>query len=71
MTTVINNPGDSSNDSSGVGAVVGVVFALILIALFFVYLLPMIQNQTPATTSTTEIQVNIPDTPVTPTPATP
>jgi hypothetical protein len=74
MSTVINNPRGSSEESSGVGAIVGVVIALLLVALFFIYFLPMIQNQTPATTPNTEIQVNIPNPPAAPSvpaPATP
>lgn len=43
MTTVVNNPGGSS-DSSGVGMIVGVILAIILIVLFFVYGLPALKN---------------------------
>jgi len=72
MSTVINNPSDSREDSSGVGMIVGIVLAVSLVGLFFLYLLPMIQNLGTPTPNTTEIKVNIPDRPVTeaaPTPA--
>lgn len=42
MTTVINNPGEGS----GAGAIIGVVVALAIIALLFVYGLPAIRNKT-------------------------
>jgi hypothetical protein len=48
MATVINNPGES--ESSGVGLIIGVIVAIILIALFFIYALPAMRgsNQAPA-----------------------
>ncbi len=42
MTTIIN-PGNNS-DSSGAGLIIGVVVALVLVVLFFVYGLPAIRG---------------------------
>ncbi len=44
MTTVINNPGNSNNDSSGVGMIIGVIVLIIVAALFIIYVLPRLRN---------------------------
>lgn len=49
MTTVINNPsgneGPKEDGSNGVaGMVFGVIILIVVVALFFVYVLPAIQN---------------------------
>lgn len=43
MNTVINNP-NSSGESSWVGMTIGIILAIILIVLFFVYALPALRN---------------------------
>jgi hypothetical protein len=59
MPTIINNP--SGESDSGLGMVLGVIIALILIALFFVYGLPALRNaSTPQSGGTTNIQVEVP-----------
>ncbi len=68
MTTVINNPGEhgannNNNDGGGSGLIIGVLVSLVLIALFFIYILPMIRaNNTaqPQTPAETNINVTIP-----------
>ena len=61
MTTVINNPGEGSNDnSSGMGIIFGVIIAIILIALFFVYGLPALRRTNQAQPSGPTI--NVPET---------
>jgi hypothetical protein len=40
MTTVVNNPGEGS----GAGTIIGIVVAIILIALLFIYGLPAIRG---------------------------
>jgi len=74
MPTVINNPG--TTEDSGSGLVLGVVLAIIILgglALFFIYGLPMIQNNVNPNPTSTNINVTVPPSvtpaPVTPTPA--
>jgi hypothetical protein len=43
MTTVINNPGNDSS-GGGTGLIVGVIIAIVLIALFFMYGLPALRG---------------------------
>jgi hypothetical protein len=43
MATVINNPSGNS-DNSGTGVIIGVIVAIILIILFFVYGLPALRG---------------------------
>jgi len=73
MSTVINNPGNTSDESSGVGVIVGVILAIVLGGLFLFYLLPMMTNPATPTPEATQIDVNLPNTPpntTTPAPAT-
>ncbi len=45
MATVINNPADgTATTDSGMGVIVGVIVALVLLALFFVYALPALRG---------------------------
>ena len=64
MATIINNPaggGENSSDS-GLGFILGIVIAIILIILFFVYGLPYLRrSQGPAPTiSSTNINLTVP-----------
>ena len=43
MTTVINTPG-TTQESSGVGLVVGVIVAIVIVALFLMYGLPALRG---------------------------
>jgi hypothetical protein len=47
MATVINNP---SNEGSGAGTIIGIVIAVVLVALLFIYGLPALRgtDTTPA-----------------------
>lgn len=68
MTTVINSPGN--REDSGMGIFFGVVGALILIALFFVFVLPTLRDtDTTSEEGTTQINVQLPPAP-TPDPVT-
>lgn len=64
MATIVNNPSDA--DTSGTGVVVGIVIALLVLILFFVFGLPYLRNnQTPQAPSTgspnsTDINVTVP-----------
>ncbi|MEO5635097.1 MAG: hypothetical protein ABIS26_00040 [Candidatus Paceibacterota bacterium] len=58
MTTVINNPGQGTSEGSGMGMVVGVILAIILIGLFLVYGLPRLRgNNAP---SNVDVNVQLP-----------
>lgn len=68
MVTVVNSPGPGETESSGVGLVIGVLLAIVVIVLFFIYGLPALrtsqtQNQTPQNTSPggSNIQINVPN----------
>lgn len=58
MATVINNP---TNDSNGAGTIVGIVFAVVIVALLFIYALPRLRGTTAANgTPSTNINVTLP-----------
>ena len=59
MSTVINNPGNGEGSDNAVGMIIGVVVLIVVIALFFVYVLPMIRDNNP-TPSGTNINVTLP-----------
>jgi predicted permease len=68
MTTVVNNPGSAEGGSS-MGMVLGVILALILVGLFFVYGLPALQGAPSTQSGSTNINVTLPNTGGTPAPA--
>ena len=73
MTTIINTPGQSDSDSSGLTMIIGMLIVVALAIAFFVYALPTLQtNKESVTDTTTEIKVNVPApvVPITPDPAT-
>lgn len=66
MATIINNPGESSGGTdSAAGMIIGIVIAIILIALFVIYGLPALrQNSTDPNANqpdTTNVNVSIPN----------
>ncbi len=68
MTTVINNPGNNEGSGGATGLIVGIIALIIVVALFFVYVLPMIRNSPGPKDNSINVKVTLPD--VTPTPAT-
>lgn len=44
MTTVINTPGNSDSSGGALGLIVGIIVLIIVGALFFIYVLPMINS---------------------------
>ena len=58
MTTIVNTPSSGESSNSGLGLVFGVILALILVALFFIYGLPAIRNNN-AVPQNGNIDVNI------------
>ncbi|KKR32333.1 MAG: hypothetical protein UT65_C0003G0019 [Parcubacteria group bacterium GW2011_GWF2_39_8b] len=57
MTTIVNNPGASGSGDSGAGLIIGVIIAIVLIVLFFVYALPAIRERN---NGTTNINIEVP-----------
>jgi len=69
MSTVINNPGDSRDDNSGVGMIVGILLVVVVGVLFILYVMPMLGNQASPAPTTTEIKVSLPEVPAPAVPA--
>ncbi|MDD5068601.1 MAG: hypothetical protein PHS53_04350 [Candidatus Pacebacteria bacterium] len=60
MSTIINTPGNSSEDS-GLGIILGVLIAIIVIVLFFVYGLPALRgSQTAQPSNGINVNVSLP-----------
>lgn len=57
MATVINNPSDNGN---GAGMIIGIVIAVALIAVLFIYGLPMLRNKTADTTPSANVNIQLP-----------
>jgi hypothetical protein len=57
MTTVVNNPGEGG----GAGTIIGVVIAIILIALLFIYGLPALRGGGTSNAPSANIDVNLPN----------
>ncbi len=55
MATIINTPGTQSESGSGVGVVVGVILAIVVLALLAVYGIPALRGTAPQ--NGTNIQV--------------
>ncbi|TAK57759.1 hypothetical protein EPO17_01170 [Patescibacteria group bacterium] len=61
MTTIINTPPPREDMDSGVGIIIGVLVAIVLIVLFFVYALPAIQNnQAQKPDNTIDVNIKVP-----------
>lgn len=70
MTTVINTPPSAESSDSGLGLVLGVILALILVALFFVYGLPAIRNNNAVPQNgNIDVNITVPASETTPSPA--
>lgn len=60
MTTIVNTPPSGENSGSGMGMVFGVIIAIVLIALFFIYALPAMRTNTvPQSGDNGDIDVNV------------
>ncbi len=68
MTTIINTPPTGDSADSGMGLVLGIILALILGVLFFVYALPTLRDDTPPKTDNIDINVQVPSDETTPIP---
>lgn len=69
MTTVVNNPGGGSGDSGGAGIVLGVLLAIVLIGLFFVYGLPAMRGNQAPQNGSIDVNVQLPTGTPSPAPA--
>lgn len=56
MATIINNPDTGARDSGGMGLIVGVILAILIVALFVIYGLPAIRG-----TDRSGTNVNVPE----------
>lgn len=56
MTTIINTPGNT--EDSGIAIIIGVLVAIIVITLFFLYGLPAIRGTSPQSSNST-VDINI------------
>jgi hypothetical protein len=62
MTTVVNNPGDGSGESSGVGLVLGIIVAIVLVGAFVVYALPAMMGNSSSQNVGGSTNVSLPNT---------
>lgn len=59
MVTVINNPGE--NSSTGAGVIIGIVVAIILVGVIFIYGLPALRGSANNSgTPSTNVNVTLP-----------
>lgn len=61
MATIINNPSDGTAAGSGMGVIVGVIVALVVLALFFIYALPALRGNTGEQDGSATINVDLPN----------
>lgn len=65
MTTVVNTPGSTSSDSSGMGMIIGVIVLLAIVFLIFFYGMPLLrgtstqQNNAPSVQVPDQVDVNV------------
>lgn len=57
MATVINNP---PSEGSGAGTIIGLVLAVIIIALLFIYGLPMVRGTNDTAAPGANVNINLP-----------
>ena len=57
MATIINNPGE--NSSSGAGVIVGLVVAVILVAVIFIYGIPYLRSNNTGASNTPSANINV------------
>lgn len=60
MTTIINTPPSGENSDSGFGLVLGIIIAIVLVGLFFVYGFPAIRQSNNQPNNTDIITVPVP-----------
>ncbi len=58
MATVINNPGGGDSEGVGVGMIVGIILAVLVIALLVIYGIPTIRDEQ-ATPQQPETNINV------------
>lgn len=61
MTTIVNTPPTGESADSGLGLILGIIIALVLVALFFVYGLPAIRaNNIAPKANNVDVNVQLP-----------
>ncbi len=61
MATIINNPtGHGSDEGVGIGLITGIFMVVLVAFLFFMYGMPMLQNDTEKLPTTQKIELQIP-----------
>jgi uncharacterized membrane protein len=61
MALVINNPAETHTDDTGIGMILGVIIALLAIALLAVYAFPALRRQTRTTPNSMNINDQVPN----------
>lgn len=61
MALVINNPTDTHADTSGISMILGVIIALLAIALLAIYAFPALRRQTNSSPNSGNINIQIPN----------
>ena len=60
MTTIVNTPPSGDSSDSGLGLILGVIIAIALIALFFVYGFPVLRQSNNQPNGTNIITIPVP-----------
>ncbi len=60
MATIINTPPSGESSDSGLGLVLGVILAIVLVALFIIYGIPALRQNKNADNGGTNINVTLP-----------
>jgi len=71
MTTIVNTPPSGESSDSGLGIILGVIVALILVALFFVYVFPTLRPNPVPQSGNIDVNVKLPAPVVNPAPVSP
>ena len=60
MATIINTPGTSGNNDSSAGLVVGIIVAIVVVALILLYAIPGLRKNSGNTTNSPSINIQPP-----------
>lgn len=66
MTTIINTPPSVDSADSGLGLVLGIIVAIMILVLFFIYGLPYIRDNSTPKNDSINVNVQLPSTNQTP-----
>ncbi len=57
MTTIINNPGDKSEEGMGMGMILGLLVVVVLVVLFFTYGIPAMKTNEKQSGNTIKVEL--------------